>query len=107
MPYCNALTKRRQRQRDESIQVLAIEVPRELAQNWGWFLALGIGLGLLGECWASCISIRATVASMYFIGGVLLAAAAIECVNAALVGKWSGFFLHLLAVLLFAVTGIR
>jgi len=86
------------------VHVLAVEIPRELAQNWGWFLALGIGLGVLGVL---CIaySARATITSMYFFGGVLVAAAAIECVNAVMVGKWSGFFLHLLGVLLFGVTG--
>jgi uncharacterized membrane protein HdeD (DUF308 family) len=86
------------------VHVLAVEIPRELAQNWGWFLALGIGLGVLGVL---CIvySARATITSMYFFGGVLVAAAAIECVNAVMVGRWSGFFLHLLGVLLFGVTG--
>jgi len=29
------------------IQML-IQIPHELAQNWGWFLALGIGLAILG-----------------------------------------------------------
>lgn len=86
------------------INVLAVEIPRELAQNWGWFLALGIGLGVVGVL-AIVYSIRATVASMYFFGGVLVAAAAIECTNAVMVGRWSGFFLHLLGVLLFGVTG--
>jgi uncharacterized membrane protein HdeD (DUF308 family) len=86
------------------LNVLAIDVPRELGRNWGWFLALGMGLSVLG---VFCIvyAATATVASMYFFGGVLLAAAAIECVNAVMVGKWSGFFLHLLGVLLFGVTG--
>jgi uncharacterized membrane protein HdeD (DUF308 family) len=42
---------------------------------------------------------------MYFYGGVLVMAAAIECVNAVMVGRWSSFFLHLLGVLLCGVTG--
>lgn len=86
------------------VNVLLVEVPRELAQNWGWFLALGIGLGALGVL-GIVYSIRATVASMYFFGGVLVGAAVIECVNAFMVGRWSGFFLHLLGVLLFGITG--
>jgi uncharacterized membrane protein HdeD (DUF308 family) len=84
--------------------VLAVDVPRDLGRSWGWFLALGIGLVVLGVL-AILYSATATVASMYFYGGVLLAAALIECVNAVMVGKWSGFFLHLLGVLLFGVTG--
>jgi uncharacterized membrane protein HdeD (DUF308 family) len=73
------------------VNVLLVEIPRELAQNWGWFLALGVGLGVLGVL-GIVYSIRATVASMYFFGGVLVAAAGIECVNAVMVGRWSGFF---------------
>jgi hypothetical protein len=30
------------------IQALDIQVPREIAQYWGWFLAFGIALLLLG-----------------------------------------------------------
>ena len=88
----------------DEISVLAVDVPRDLGRNWGWFLVLGIALAALGVL-AIVYSSTATVASMYFFGGVLLAAAAVECVNAIMVGKWSGFFLHLLGVLLFGVTG--
>jgi uncharacterized membrane protein HdeD (DUF308 family) len=86
------------------VNVLAIDVPSDLGRSWGWFLTLGIGLCALGVL-GIVYSITATVASMYFYGGVLVAAAAIECVNAIMVGKWSGFFLHLLGALLFGVTG--
>ena len=88
----------------DEISVLAVDVPRDLGRNWGWFLVLGIALAALGVL-AIVYSSTATVASMYFFGGVLLAAAAVECINAIMVGKWSGFFLHLLGVLLFGVTG--
>jgi uncharacterized membrane protein HdeD (DUF308 family) len=88
----------------DEISVLAVDVPRGLGRNWGWFLVLGIALAALGVL-AIAYSSTATVASMYFFGGVLLAAAAVECINAIMVGKWSGFFLHLLGVLLFGVTG--
>jgi uncharacterized membrane protein HdeD (DUF308 family) len=84
---------------------LAIDVPRELERNWGWFLALGVCLSALGVL-GIMYSVTATVVSMYLYGGLLVAAAAIECVNAVLVGRWSGFFLHLMGALLFGVTGI-
>ena len=86
------------------VHVLAIDVPRGLARSWGWFLALSLGLVVLGVL-GILYSATATVASMYLYGGVLLAAALIECLNAVMVGKWSGFFLHLLGVLFFGVTG--
>jgi uncharacterized membrane protein HdeD (DUF308 family) len=88
----------------DQVNVLAVDVPRDLERNWGWFLTLGVclcALGILGIVY----SITATIASMYFFGGLLVVASATECVNAVLVGKWSGFFLHLLGALLFGVTG--
>jgi uncharacterized membrane protein HdeD (DUF308 family) len=50
-------------------------------------------------------SVKATVISMSFFGWLLLIAAGIETAQAFLVGKWAGFFLHLLAAVLFGVTG--
>jgi uncharacterized membrane protein HdeD (DUF308 family) len=42
---------------------------------------------------------------MSFFGWLLVIAAGIEIAQAFLVGKWAGFFLHLLAAVLFGVTG--
>jgi len=86
------------------LNVLAVDVPDKLGWSWRWFLTLGVGLGLLGVL-GIVYSTTTTVVSMYLCGGTLVAAALIEAVNAFLVGKWSGFFLHLLGVLLFGVTG--
>ena len=86
------------------IDVLMVRIPQEIIQNWGWFLAFGIGLVLLGIA-AVIRSVKATVISMAFFGWLLLIAAGIEIVQAFLVGKWAGFFLHLLAAILFGVTG--
>jgi len=88
----------------DQVNVLAVDVPGDLGRSWGWFLVLGISLAALGVL-GIVYSTSATVASMYFFGGVLVAAAVIECINAIMVGKWSGFFLHLLGALLFGVTG--
>ncbi|HVO66663.1 MAG TPA: HdeD family acid-resistance protein [Syntrophales bacterium] len=87
------------------IDVLMVKIPPEMIQNWGWFLALGIGLVLLGIA-AVFRSVKATVVSMSFLGWLLLIAAGIEIVQAFLVGKWAGLFLHLLAAVLFGVTGV-
>ena len=48
------------------IQVLDIRVPAEIIHNWGWFLAFGIGLMLLGIL-AIVHSVAATVVSMPYI----------------------------------------
>ncbi len=86
------------------IDVLLVGIPPEMIHNWGWFLALGIGLMLLGIA-AMIRSVKATVVSMSFFGWLLVMAAGIETLQAFLVGQWAGFFLHLLAAVLFGVTG--
>jgi len=87
------------------VQVLAAQVPREIIQHWGWFLAFGIGLMLLGVA-AVARSVIATVASMLFFGWLLVMASGIEIAQAVMVGHWAGLFQHLLAAILFGVTGL-
>ena len=84
---------------------LLIQVPHEIAQNWGWFLAFGIGLLILGVA-AVVRSFAATVASMLFFGWLLVLASGIEIAEAVMVGHWAGFFQHLLAAILFGVAGL-
>jgi uncharacterized membrane protein HdeD (DUF308 family) len=75
-----------------------------MIQSWGWLLAFGIVLAVIGVA-AVIRSFSATVASMVFFGWMLLFAGIVEFVNAFLVGHWAGFFLHLLAAILLMVTG--
>lgn len=51
-------------------------------------------------------SVTATIASMLFFGWLLVLAAGIEVAQAVMVGHWAGFFHHLLAAILFGVTGL-
>jgi len=88
-----------------NIQALEIQIPHEIVQYWGWFLAFGIGLLVLGIA-AVARSVRATVVSMLFFGWLLLLASGIEIAQAVMVGRWVGFFSHLLAAILFGVTGL-
>jgi uncharacterized membrane protein HdeD (DUF308 family) len=87
------------------IDVMIVRVTPEMIHNWGWFLAFGIVLIVLGIA-AVVRSVTATVASMVFFGWVLVFAGIVEFVDAFMVGKWAGFFLHLLAAILFGITGI-
>jgi uncharacterized membrane protein HdeD (DUF308 family) len=75
------------------IRTLDVRIPAEIIHNWGWFLAFGIGLVLLGIL-AVVRSVAATVVSMLFFGWLLLFAAGIEIVQAVMVGKWAGLFQH-------------
>ncbi len=87
------------------IDVVAIQVTPEMIHHWGWFLAFGIVLMLLGVA-AIVRSFTATVASMVFFGWVLVFGSIIEFVHAFMVGNWSGFFLHLLFAILCGVAGV-
>src|SRR6187551_320204 len=82
------------------IQALDVRIPAEIVNNWGWFLAFGLALVLLGVL-AIVRSVAATVVSMLFFGWLLLFAAGIEVVQAIMVGKWAGLFQHWLSAALF------
>ena len=84
---------------------VVVGVTPEMIHNWGWFLAFGIVLLLLGIA-AVVRSITATVASMMFFGWLLVFAGIAEFVTAFMVGHWAGFFLHLFAAILFGITGV-
>jgi uncharacterized membrane protein HdeD (DUF308 family) len=84
---------------------LQVQIPPEIAHYWGWFLALGILVAILGVA-AIVRSVAATVASMLFFGWLLVLAAGIEIAQAVLVGHWAGFFQHLLAAILFGIAGL-
>ena len=87
------------------VQSLEVQIPHELVQYWGWFLAFGIALVVLGIA-AVVRSVAATVISMLFFGWLLILASGIEIAQAVMVGHWVGFFHHLLAAILFGVTGV-
>lgn len=84
------------------VQDLAVQVPREVSQHWGWLLAFGLGLVILGIA-AVGRSVATTVVSMVFFGWLLAMASGIEIVQAIMVGRWAGFLLHLLAAILYGV----
>ena len=86
------------------IQALDIRVPAEIVHNWGWFLAFGIALVLIGVL-AIARAVAATVVSMLFFGWLLVIAAGIEIVQAIMVGKWVGLYHHWLGAILFGVLG--
>lgn len=78
-----------------------IETVRE---NWGWFLALGILLILLG-CSIIGSSFFATIFSVIIFGIFLLCAGVVQIFQAFLARKWSGLFLSLFLGILYIVTG--
>src|SRR5271169_1536558 len=82
-----------------------VGVTPEMVHNWGWFLAFGIVLMVLGIV-AVVRSTIATIASMVFFGWLLVFASIIQFVEAFMVGRWAGFFVHLMIAILFGVVGL-
>ena len=75
-----------------------------LRRNWGWFLALGIGLVILGLC-AVGSSFVATFATVTTFGVLVLIGGGLEIVSSFSARQWGGFFLHLLGGILYVVIG--
>ena len=88
-----------------SFDVTIFPVTPEMIHHWGWFLAFGIVLMLLGLA-AIVRSVSTTVVSMLFFGWVMVFASIVDLVSAFMVGKWAGFFLHLLLAIFFGVIGV-
>ena len=86
------------------LQTLDVQITKDLAQQWGWFLAFGVALVVIGAA-AIWRSVAATLASMLVIGWLLVIAAAVQVIAAILVGHWAGFFEHALFAILYGVLG--
>jgi uncharacterized membrane protein HdeD (DUF308 family) len=78
---------------------------QELGRNWGWHLAMGIALILLGII-ALIDSVAVTVVSMMFFGWLLLFGGIIEGVQAFRHRRGNHFFLHLLNAAFAIVVGL-
>lgn len=76
----------------------------EIRNSWGWFLALGIVLMILG---AICIAgdVSATFATVLVFGWLLLISGILALIQAFRTMSWGGFFLHLLSALFRGFTG--
>lgn len=73
--------------------------------RWGWFVALGIVLMLLGVfAWFDVVTV--TLAGTLLIGALLLVGGIVQVVHSSMDRDWSGFSLHLLSGILYAVAGL-
>jgi uncharacterized membrane protein HdeD (DUF308 family) len=75
-----------------------------VAGKWGWYLALGVFLVILG-CIASGMAAATTILSTVLIGWILLVAGAGLAILSFLTGRWSGFLLTMAAGILSIVAG--
>ncbi|MDX3905520.1 MAG: HdeD family acid-resistance protein [Pigmentiphaga sp.] len=80
------------------------ETLKALGAHWGWFVGLGILLLLLGLA-AGIYVIAATVASVLFVGVMMLVAGIGQLIQAWRVKNWRGFLLWTLSGVLYGVAG--
>lgn len=76
----------------------------EVREHWWAFLALGIALVFIGTL---CIiqPFVASLASVVFLGFLLIAAGISQVVSSFWAGKWTGMLMHLLVGVLYVVVG--
>ena len=78
---------------------------QELRRNWGWFVALGAALVVIGTV-AICYPFLASVVAVEVFGFLLLIGAGVQVASGIWARRWSGFFLHLLGGLLYLFVGL-
>ncbi|KXF78835.1 hypothetical protein ATN84_03460 [Paramesorhizobium deserti] len=86
-------------------QVSQVNIPAELRSKWGWFVGIGVLLLILGGIALGNLLI-ATVASVYFIGMLMLIAGIVEIVHSFGVKDWKSFLFWALSGLLYAAAGV-
>jgi uncharacterized membrane protein HdeD (DUF308 family) len=77
----------------------------DLHHKWGWFLALGIALIVLGMVALSIIP-AATIATVMVLGWLMVLSGIVEAVHGFQVRGWGGMFLHLAGGILGVLIGL-
>ena len=81
------------------------ELASSVRANIGWFVALGV-LQVLAGIVALSFAFGATLASIAFLGCILLLASGAQVAAAIMARSWKGFILFLLVGILYGVTGM-
>jgi uncharacterized membrane protein HdeD (DUF308 family) len=76
-----------------------------LSRNWGWLLAFGILMVVLGMV-AIAIPKPATLAVQVALGWILVIGGIAEGIHAFMAQGWRGFLLELLSAILYLVVGV-
>ena len=77
----------------------------EARERWRWFAALGVIFVALGAIAVGNLSL-ATIATVYYVGALMVIAGAMQVAQAFGVRTWSGFVWWLLSGALYAAAGI-
>ena len=86
------------------IDAALAEAKRQIADNWGWFLALGLLLIVAGVA-AIAFPLLSTIATKIALGWIFLVAGVVLVVHAFSIKGWRGFILGLLVGALYVVAG--
>src|SRR5262245_9579124 len=76
----------------------------EIRAHWGWYLALGVALIVLGPLGLGA-AVGVTIVTAIFLGWLMIIGGAMEAVHAFWRRHWSGFFYDLAIGLLYLVVG--
>lgn len=76
-----------------------------IGKKWGWLCGLGILLVLLGMA-AIGASVLVTMATMVFIGCLMVLGGLLQTMSAISMRGWSGFYIDLMAGILSTVIGV-
>lgn len=77
----------------------------EVRSKWGWFLALGV-IYIAAGIIAGGNLFLATIASVYYVGAMMVVAGIAHIYQAFQIKSWSAFVWWLLAGILYAVAGV-
>lgn len=75
-----------------------------IKDNWGWFLALGIFLILIGTLGVAA-AVYTTFITIFFIGFLLAAGGIAQLIHSFWAKNWRGFFYSLLVGIIYLVAG--
>ncbi len=86
------------------INAAVAEARRQIADNWGWFLALGIVLVIAGAV-AILFPLLSTIATKIMLGWIFLVSGVLIVIHAFSIKQWRGFLWGLLVGALYIVAG--
>jgi len=78
---------------------------QQLKENWGWYLALGISLVVLGFL-SVVYSFVSTIFSVVFLGFLFVVWGIFEGIKSLKINLWGSFFLHVLLSVLYIIAGL-
>jgi len=87
-----------------AIEARLLETRRHIAEKWGWFLALGIVLIIVGFA-AIAFPLVSTIAAKILLGWLFLIGGVMMIIHAFSSQAWQGFLWSLLIGILYVVAG--